>query len=195
MLHTLRFFPLQNVVYFIMLPFLVPVLFIFYIQGVLKFKSKFRRQRVNLLAVPCHWRISSLICYTTEWRQLWIYREYLFCSRATDSLQLLRLANKLLTVMDTKKICTFVPAVTGIYEKTERSCRIGPFLNDDYIAVFHRCLSGRGNFYHHWFCTEQDCKFIDSVCTFWIIHSYINSVGDEGSECTGSNRTNFTKTE
>ena len=31
MLHTLRFFPLQNVVYFIMLPFLVPVLFTFYI--------------------------------------------------------------------------------------------------------------------------------------------------------------------
>jgi len=46
MVYTLRFFSLQNAVCFIILAYLVPVLFTFYIQDVLKLKNNSGTKRL-----------------------------------------------------------------------------------------------------------------------------------------------------
>ena len=50
--YTLRFFSLQNAVCFIILTYLVPVLFTFYIQGVLKLKKKVYNSGTKMLTNP-----------------------------------------------------------------------------------------------------------------------------------------------
>ena len=46
------FFPLQNAICFIILKYVVPVLFTFYVQGVLKLKKNSGAKRLIIIAFP-----------------------------------------------------------------------------------------------------------------------------------------------
>jgi len=64
MVDTLRFFPLQNAVCFITLTYLVPVLYTFYLQGVLKLKNyNSGAKRLNMLHTPRFFPIQNAVCF------------------------------------------------------------------------------------------------------------------------------------
>ena len=75
------FFPLQNAVCFIILTYLVPVLFIFYIQGVLKFKKNHSGAKMLsslLMYFEIHWleldryNVVLVVLFSSDWQIFWI---------------------------------------------------------------------------------------------------------------------------
>ena len=74
-----QFFPLQNAVCFIILTYLVPVLFTFYIQGVLKLKkNNSGAKRLTQISRPQLRRVSSH-CQTSPQRKLVTQADDLLC--------------------------------------------------------------------------------------------------------------------
>ena len=63
MVYTVRFFPLQNAVCFIILTYLVPVLFTFHIQGVLTLKEIIPASNIlNMVYTPRFFPLQNAVC-------------------------------------------------------------------------------------------------------------------------------------
>jgi len=73
MVYTLRFFPLQNAPFSIILTCLIPVLFTFYIQGVLKLKKNNSSAKTLALA-----RARKIVGVDGSWRGFYLPESRLF---------------------------------------------------------------------------------------------------------------------